>query len=368
MKKQILTLSIAMSLTAISFAQITLNRNHLIVSGQVLTQATDTNGFKFQNPGTNKTWDFSTLKTNITESIRFGNAEWYPGHSNFPSANLASINSSDDSSFTYLKLDTSALSLVGNYATIDGNIEISDFKNTIITFPSTYASNFAESVFMPLNQFYFGQDLDSTGPYPFIDSIRLKLEFNTTSSIDGWGKAITPIGTYDALLQTTRNINRVRVEMKTSGIWASVPRPLLGALNLGSLSADTSYQVQFWTNDASVGFPLISYSYSSPNDSTTSEVNWLKTKPQQSNLTRIQNSSNALAFPNPFQNSITVILTTNETAKIYVYDMSGKKLIDQAVKNNETIDMSGFSRGIYTFKIIDITTGTVLQSQKMIKN
>ncbi len=350
----------------IAKAQITVNRSHLIVSGQILTQANDTNKFKIQSLGTNKTWDFSSLKSHSTETIKFGNADWYPGHANFPKANMANISSTDDSAFNYLKIDSAELSVQGSYATVDGTIEISQFQNTILTFPSTYQTKFAGSILIPFDQFYFGKDVDSTGPYPFIDSIRLRLEYNTVSSIDGWGKAITPLGTYDALLQTIRNINRVRVEMKTSGFWIGLPKPILNTLNLGELKPDTNYQHQFWTNNASVGFPVISYSYM-PGDSFTTGVDWLKTKPQLSRLGSLPTTFTALAYPNPFHNSISIALPTNTSSKMVLYDANGKIVLEKLVTNNETIDLSYLVSGIYAYLIFDTTQNSVLQAQKLIK-
>jgi hypothetical protein len=361
-----LNLLLLCGFSLIANAQITVNRSHLIVSGQILTQATDTNKFKIQSVGTNKTWDFSSLKSHSTETIKFGNADWHPGHANFPKANMANISSTDDSAFNYLKIDSAELSVQGSYATVDGTIEISKFQNTILTFPSTYQTKFAGSVLIPFDQFYFGKDVDSTGPYPLIDSIRLKIEYNTVSNIDGWGKAITPLGTYDALLQTIRNINRVRVEMKTGGFWLGLPKAILSTLNLGELKPDTNYQHRFWTNSATVGFPLISYSFL-PGDSLTTEVDWLKTKPQLSSIDIEPKAFTALAYPNPFHNTISIALPTNTRSKMVLYDANGKIVLEKIVTNNETIDLSYLGSGLYSYIIIDRTENTVLQVQKLIK-
>jgi len=365
MTKQ-LSLLLLLGFTLIAKAQITINRKHLIVSGQVLTQAKDTNGFKIQMGGANQTWNFSSLKAHTTETIKFGNADWYPGHANFPKANMASSNSGDDSAYNYLKIDSTELRVQGSYAKENGSIFITQFENTIITFPSTYQTTFAGSVLIPFDQFYFGKDVDSTGPYPFIDSIRLKIEYNTVSNIDGWGKAITPLGTYDALLQTIRNINRVRVEMKTGGSWIGLPKAILSTLNLGDLKPDTNYQHQFWTNDAAVGFPLFSYSYL-PGDSLTTEVDWLKTKPQLSRVGIQQKLFNASVYPNPFQNNITIALPANKSSKLVLYDLNGKLILEKVVTNNETIDLSNLVKGLYTYLIIDSLDNSVLQVQKIIK-
>ena len=266
-----------------------------------------------------------------------------------------------------MKIDSTELSVQGSYRTDNRTIEISQFQRTILTFPSTYQTKFAGSILIPFNQFYFGKDVDSTGPYPFIDSIRLKIEYNTVSNIDGWGKVITPLGTYDALLQTIRNINRVRVEMKTGGFWLGFPKAILGTLNLGNLKPDTNYQHQFWTNDAAVGFPLIGYSYL-PGDSLTAEVDWLKTKPQLSKVGIEQKLFTTSVYPNPFQNNITIALPTNTSSMLVLYDLNGKLILEKLVTNNETIDLSYLGKGLYTYLIIESIDNTVIQVQKLIKN
>ncbi len=365
MKKYILTVIMTHFYSYILHSQITVDRSHLIISGQVLVQSTDTNGFKIQSTGVNKSWDFSKLKSNFINSIRFGNAEWYPGHANFPSANLASINSSDDSFYSYINITNSQLNIEGSYGINNGAVEINKFSKTIFTMPSTYNTNFAGSILIPVDQFFVGKDLDSTGPYPFIDSIRLKADYNTTSNVDGWGQIITPLGTFNALLQTIRDITRMRVEMKTNGIWIGVPTVLLNTLQLGNLKADTSYQHQYWTNDASIGFPLVSYDFT-PNDTMASSVNWLKTKPKQSNLSGISHFY-LNVYPNPCHAILNINLPANIHVVVQIFDLNGKRIINQPYTNGDTIDVSALSAGIYHLKCLDITNGAIIKNQKIIK-
>ncbi len=365
MKKTILiaaTLAMVINLSA----QITINRSHLIVSGQILTQATDDNGITILSGGANKTWNLSTLQASSKDTLKFGDPGWFIGHSNFPNANLGLVYSSNDSACTYLSIDNNGLKVVGDYSISNGIENITNISTTIISFPSTFNTTFAGSTTTPLQQIYIGKDLDSTGPYPFIDSIRLKLNQNSTSIIDGWGSLTTPLGTYNVLKQTATDINTIKVDMKTSGFWIGVPANLLNSLGMGNFTADTSYSHQFWTNDASVGFPLVTYSFS-PRDTTTSSVDWLQTKPKISKVTSTVAAATLYAYPNPCHTTFTVSIPVSTTAYLSIFDLNGKLVNTQKVSNGASVDVSSLENGIYTLRFNDSTTGANIQNQKIIK-
>ena len=71
-------------------------------------------------------------------------------------------------------------------------------------------------------------------------------------------------------------------------------------------------------------------------------------------------------FPNPVKDKVT-IRSNRQDLYIEVYDVLGERLEELQIKNKETIDMSGYSSGLYVLKIIDQSKTNIYKVQKMIK-
>src|SRR6185369_3846483 len=85
---------------------------------------------------------FSTLNDDDRDSIHYGLSQWYPGYTNFPGANLASMYNSFDSSYQFSKLDANSSSLIGNCYFYNGAITVEKYDYKELTFPSTYNTTF----------------------------------------------------------------------------------------------------------------------------------------------------------------------------------------------------------------------------------
>ncbi len=366
MKKSLLFILLTATVFSIN-AQITINRSHLISSGQIAIQAFDTNSFNVQTGGTNKTWNFSTLKSMENDTMKFNPPQWYAGASYFPNANLAiRSSSSGDSSFTFLKLDNSELSFEGIYDIFPDTAMASPFKRTMLTLPSTYNTSFTRNNVTPIDAFELGFDPDSTGPIPFIDSIRISSDSKMQSTIIGWGSLTTPVGTYNVLMQGVTDINSVKLEMYTNNIWLTVPTVLADLLGFGSIPSDTSYQHVFWANDASVGFPLVSYDYS-PGNSTTNSVSWLVTKLNTNGISDISASSAHSIYPNPCHSVFNVKLEEGQNALMNILDMNGKLVKSLNVSNGSTVDIAELANGIYTVSYRNTTDGSAVANVRLVK-
>ena len=363
MKPSIL-LSLLLSFTALN-AQITVNRSHLVTAGQKTVQATSNSTHAKAASGSNMNWNFSDLNADEIDSLRFGLPFWYEGYQNFPQANLAQKSFDEtDSSVVYLKADNSELRLIGVYDYSIGGQGPFTLNTRIMAFPCTYNSNFNETNTSVLTTFELGLDPDSTGPVPFIDSIRVNLIRTVKSNVDGWGNMQTPLGTYPALKQTNLEISSQSFAMKTGGNWINIPSFLLSQLGFPSLPPDSNYSVNFWTNDASVAFPLVSYNYG-PSDDSVSNVNWLMTKPQASGINALK-MAGVHVYPNPVADILTVYADA-KTIRLYIIDAEGRLLYQKDAAGSEQIALGDYLSGIYLLHVTDVATGALIGTQKIMK-
>ena len=363
MKPSIL-LSLLLCVTALN-AQITVNRSHLVTAGQKTVQATSNSSHAKAASGSSMNWNFSDLNADEVDSLRFGLPFWYEGYQNFPQANLAQKSFDEtDSSVVYLKADNSELRLIGVY---DYSYEGQGpfiLNTRIMAFPCTYNSNFNETNTSVLTTFELGLDPDSTGPIPFIDSIRVNLIRTVKSNVDGWGNMQTPLGTYPALKQTNLEISSQSFAMKTGGNWINIPSFLLSQLGFPSIPPDSNYSVNFWTNDASVAFPLVSYNYG-PSEDSVSNVNWLMTKPQASGINTLKQAGIAV-YPNPVADLLTVDLKT-KIVRLQIINSEGRLLYQKDVSETEQIALGNYQAGIYLLQVTDLASGELIGTQKIIK-
>ncbi len=348
-------------------AQVTITKNHMVTVGKKMTTGTDYTTRKLPSSGANQTWNFSNLSADEVDSARVGVAGWFPGHANFPKANLALVYySSHDSDINFLDINDTSLMSYGNYSLTDSGEVVTPLTFRLLSFPSTYQTTFTDVSKLPPMTFPIGFDPDSAGPIPFVDSIQMVITFNSKSNIDGWGSMTTPLGTYSALKQTIQRIATPSVKMFSGGIGINVPLSLLSGFfgGGGGPSVDTSYTVNFWTNDASVGFPIVTYDYSQGDDSTM-YMDWQMSKAQSSSVNPLFVNA-AFAYPNPVKQMLT-IESPVATSRLSLYNMKGQLVLDQELQGNEQVSVQHLANGLYIAQLVDVQSGQVIRLQKIAK-
>lgn len=346
-------------------AQITISRYNLVESGQKIVQATDNTVRVKSSSGPNQTWNFSNLKADSKDSLRFGMPFWYEGYQNFPEANIAYKDYADDGVVLYLKIDDTEVRIIGFYQFDDSSEGIVPFNSKVLSFPSTYNTNYSSSNTFPATQFELGFDPDSTGPIPFIDSIRVNITRTNNSNMNGWGTITTPMGTYSALKQTVLEITSQSFQMKTSGIWVTVPSFILNQLGFPIPEADSMYNVSFWSNNKATKFPVVTYNYSPSQDSIT-EVTWLAAPASATGIS--DNSVNSIqVYPNPVQNEL-YISSDFATNKVVIMNFEGKIVAEESIEQNSSVSVANLPAGIYLVQIINPETNTLLKTVKIIKH
>lgn len=76
------------------------------------------------------------------------------------------------------------------------------------------------------------------------------------------------------------------------------------------------------------------------------------------------NSSEIVAFPNPFKNELNL---AGIVGNVDIYNVVGEKVLSVLVENNQTISTNSLSNGIYILKAFD-QSGKELKTMKLIKN
>lgn len=366
MKKSLLFVSLVTLMAGHLGAQITINKSHLTGSGKMIVQAYDYKGYPLTSAGTNYTWDFSNLVEDDRDTIHYGLPQWYPGASQFPNTNLVSMYNSVDSSYEYLTLTDNDLTYQGTYDVSNGVASVDRLNLKMLTFPSTYNSTFTDATSLPGQKNELGLDPDGPGPLPLIDSIYYEVKLNSTSIMDGHGTIKTPLGSYPTLRQKMTIISDIdNIKMYANGAWSTVPKIYLALLGMGN-TADTTYRIIFWSNDNTLGQPLVQYEYGN-RDTSTGDITWLASKSQASKITSIAKVNNVNIYPNPCQNSFKVQLSNVSSANLIIYNFEGQIVYQSLVNNGDQIDVSKFANGVYLLKLSDLKTGTIIGNQKLTK-
>lgn len=333
-------------------AQITVYDYTVTTPGKKSVQYNDTVGIAIQTAGTNKTWDFSTLRKEEEDTILFYNRDWVPALNNVSfNANTVVAFAGEPGSYVLLNKSNTSLEFVGFAEdTGMGNYEVFPFRSTLIKFPMTYNSVLKDSFTEVIFTYELGVDPDGPGPAPSIDSIRVSQKTINKFSGLGWGQVkLSNNVMVDAIMVEKEVITVPTYAAFVFGMWSNVSSQQARALGLDQ-SKDSSYEHSWWSNKSEYGFPLVLYSFDK-GDSEVSDVSHIQSELQATSIST-QNANSISFYPNPTSNTIQIkgLLNSNATAKIF--DMNGK-LVATQVLNNGIISLENIISGVYNVTIIE---------------
>lgn len=223
MKKLLLGLVSFGTLTALQ-AQTSLGVGDFASVGDNVVISTDDappSNLDLGTPGTNKSWNFTSLNEVSNRTINFVDPSTLPSGSSFTNANLAQI---ENGNVIYLNKSNSGIEAVGTTQSFNGMNFDAQFTPaySIINFPLEYGDaisgsyNFSE-------QFYLGIDTTVTVmSMPLnikLDSIRIKRATSITGSVDAWGTVEFTNGEIDALRASITQTN-------TDSTWIKLGAPI----------------------------------------------------------------------------------------------------------------------------------------------
>ena len=347
MKKHLLLFALVIIIGNAIQAQITISQWDVANVGTQLLQANDTvksNTIGSLSPGSsgaNQTWNFSSLLSGWIDTLTFTNPAWLANGSNFPTSNLAVINSTD-SSVAYLKNSSTGLYVEGVYGNFAGFRSIK-FKPTeeIIAFNDTFNTSFSNKSGFSMKDKYTQQ--------AGIDSIKVSHTKTKTSKTDAWGTVTTPLGNFSSLRHKEKviTIDSIFVHVTLFSSWVSAGAP----------TVDTSWHFSWWANNA--GFPLVEFD-SIAND-TIRNITWLKVLPYPGAVNEVSQLNALHTYPNPASDHITFEIKNTEAYRLELFDLNGKRLsaFPTNKTNRVTINVEEYSQGIYFYRLTDKNQNTL---------
>jgi PKD repeat protein len=195
--KKFFTLSILLSFCIVAAAQssIVFNSTDAPVAPwkQVIRKDTlPLPAINFGSKGANQTYDFSNLVYVLQDTINY----YTPNATqltNVPGCDDAIT--TDSITFLFTKTTSAKYSLLGFQGVISGSVLSAAYSTApdLYHFPTQYNGNYSGSYY--LQKTVPGSQVGQPG----VNAVRLTINGNYTDTVDGWGKAITPIGAYKCL-------------------------------------------------------------------------------------------------------------------------------------------------------------------------
>jgi hypothetical protein len=321
-----------------SFAQITVTSSSLAPIGSLVLQANDTTPGPTIVPGTagtNQVWNFSALHNQKMDTIGIDDAGWTTYAANYTTANVAfAINRTG---FYYLQANSTGLYVEGGVGHVPdpANHVIQEHfapHSPQIEWPADYGGSYIDNHIGTGRAAYNG--FGST-----IDSVKIKYTTTSTVNLDAWGSITTPLGTFQALRQWrhSTDIDSTWLRQVASSAWS-----------LARTTKDTIDHYTWYTNSATVGYPILSMDYKASTNAA-SNVTWLFANPKPSGILEQTDESSFSLYPNPASDAITLWLSNPELCTMSVSDMTGRLVCaNQLISNNlSTIDIRNLNKGMY---------------------
>ena len=351
MKKTLLLASLALS--GFANAQITVTQNDVPVAGTFSVIANDSTDYVSEGlAGANRTWDFTSLKNQKSDTSRFITPLGAPDAANFPSSNLV-LKKYDASSggffYGFAKVSATSLDLLGLSGTFNG-IPVHPVYNPpvkVLTFPMTYNSAYSGKSKYVLTFAY---------PAAPADSIGIVSTISYSNLVDGWGSVATPSGTSNSLRlrKISNTIDSTFYHDSNTKKW------IWDGKTLGN-KTDTSYQ--WWANGKGNNVAEISLNGMSKPGKTGSYLLTVKTL---TGLSEVKAGAEVSVFPNPSNGILNIRFESGTPiAIVEISNVLGERVLSNALNGTVSkIDVSKLPKGIYTYQIKNEVT--VLKIGKVI--
>ncbi|CAN5381793.1 hypothetical protein BH09BAC5_BH09BAC5_19970 [soil metagenome] len=350
MKKKLLIFAMSGFAVAAS-AQITIDVNDIAPAYSVVLQNNDTMPTVLPgNPGTNQTYDLSALNAHSTDTLTFTPPQFTPNYANFPGSNMSVIFNTNQA-YIYFNVTPSIFEVTGQSFDPLGNglIDMSfDNFETNLNFPTNYNSAFTDMAHGTAYT-YLGYD---PGIGFQVDSVRIHSTVIKNSIADGWGSAITPLGTYNVLRVNALRRQVDTIDIQTMNTW--IP---------AAFSQDDS--VRSYTYYANgIGFPLAVLNDQSDFGTITSAT-WIPAIPQQIGISEFANTPDMNVFPNPTVDKLNFVTNSSKVILVNLMNANGQIVRSVNVTGNQTtMDVSDLATGIYFYNATDVN-GTILEKGKV---
>lgn len=337
------------------YSQITINSTDIIDVGTSVIQIQDTvpdPTVVIGSAGANQNWDFSMLKDQLVDTLDFVAPSASPYGNDFPASNVAV--EFDSALWGYFIKSSSALYQDGfeGYSSNLSSVIKADYNpnELFLKFPANYQDSYNDT---SITDFKFD------GSAFNVDSIRAKITVYKFFNIDAWGTVTTPVKSYNAL--------RVYVKRREiDSIWAfdSFLFPSWSFVQAGS---STFYTYDWWTNDPSVGFPVVSLNYDTATSTVVSAI-WLKDTTTVNFIVKNEFNERIKLYPNPANNYLFIENNFSKNMNVDILSIDGRKIKSITILpfKKEKLDISNLTSGVYIFKSF-LNKNEFIGSNKFIK-
>lgn len=314
-------------------AQITLTADQINPIGYVAIQAHDSIPDPSIQPGGQglQTWDFSALKDQSQDTLRFFDPAETPYGDTFPEANIAV--KLDTAIYVYLEKNDDRLNLPGSYGTLTyGPYTLTTGifympAQSVLRFPANLNDNYTENLQSTVEA--PGSAVGTT-----FEKVRLRSRIQRHVSIEAYGTLTTPTGDFETLRSTEMEISTDSVYVYSGGLWF----PLQGT------APDTTIFYNWWTNQGGLGFPVVQIEYTPSNGKST--VAWLKDAISSSNEIPVAAEINL--YPNPASSMLTLEMEDATDAYVEIFNLNGQAVLTRAITSKvEKIDVQNLNAGHY---------------------
>ncbi|NOT37310.1 MAG: hypothetical protein HOP11_08025 [Saprospiraceae bacterium] len=234
-----------------SKSQITVGSGILPSVGDNYVYNNDTlaSGITLGASGVNQNWDFSKVTNHRSNSESYKSVVGVSGASDFPTANLVSMNPGINLFFRVTNKNLELLGTFANSNPLFGGATIYDKPAIILRTPLDYTDKYDYTV----NQAFqiSGRFIPDSLTMGFmVDSIRIKIRQDVNVEVDGWGTVQLPVNKYNVLREKRVTNNAVSIEAKVPFIgWLDITT-LAGGFFGGFLNSGRSTEYFFVSNES----------------------------------------------------------------------------------------------------------------------
>lgn len=387
--KRLLPFILAFGTGTLLNAQITIGVNDFASPGDEVYMGTDNlppTNLPIGNPGTNQSWDFTTLETRSLDTIFFVDPSTLANGAQFPAANIAQV---QGNTIVYLNKQSSSVSAVGTELVFSGYPLAVNFNPgyTVLPFPTNYLDNFGGN-YQFEQKIYIGIDTTVTVPVfgnmqIKVDSVWIKRQADIAAHVDAWGNLTTDLAVVAALrakvvqenVDTTyayfaQPVNIPGVISITQG-WNLIDQQfaqtialfspdLAGALG-NATGTDTITTYEYFANNYDYRFASIEVDEAS-NQPTNAQ--FISNASLLVGIENFESMPELKVYPNPTADEIRFSQTVPAGTVYRIFDMKGM-LVDARTVQSNVLSLQHLANGTYAFMLYH-ADGKLMAMEKVV--
>ncbi|MCC6279958.1 MAG: T9SS type A sorting domain-containing protein [Saprospiraceae bacterium] len=370
-------------------AQITVTAATFPAAGDTFRHAFDLapGGANFLSPpGGSQVWDFSNLGFEETTETVYQNANKGANFSSFPGAELVVISNTGE---TYYNVTNNKVELMGYSGSDPANLGV----NVLAKFGPAIIERRSPLNFFDINQ----QTSDLTLPFStedlppqfdsllsnvpganFVDSIRVRINFQRLSVMDGWGSLKIP-----NLSTAAQVLREKRQEYTTTSmdVHVGLPAPFGGWFDIATffpagggpfgdfLGIDTTVTYRYQSNIDKEELAVVTVS----NDQSTVEtvrfknIDAVTSSPEED----APGTAGVQAFPNPAVQWVRFDCTNlpSDQYTLKIFNIVGKVVwkdnFNMAGNRSIRVDLDDFKKGTYLYSLVN-EEGTIIGTKRLV--